>query len=229
MIVWFPEEIRYDLSIGTVEIVCPGCRERVVADVHERSKGAGRVGRCRVCGFFGALPEGMVMAGASGGRFLAKGAEVPQVAPFVALAGSAHEIHRSGGGFEFTKERALLAAVAIALKWHRPRVFRTRTLFCIAGAVVLGSVLVAASIEMGVPWVAFLAMGGLFVGVLMLHRALVRRRAQAEVGERVTRFSEHFGVPVERLVEVGRKDGGDFGEAARFLRMCMGESPRSSR
>jgi len=218
MLVWFPEKIRYDRSPGAVEIVCPGCREPVVADVHEKLKGAGRVGRCRLCGFFASLPDSLALTEADTQRFLASTPHPPQAAPFIAVAGSPHEIARAGGVLELTKEQALLAAVAITLKWHRPRVSWSRTIFVIIAAVVLGFGLVAVAAIYGLPWLAYLVMAALFLAVFFIHRRLVRLRALAEMKPRVSRFTSHFGVSLDGLVQAGLKDGGDFKAAAHFLR-----------
>jgi hypothetical protein len=217
MLVWFPEEIRYDRSLGTVEFICPGCRERVVADVHEKLKAKNSVGRCRLCGFFAELPDTMAFSKADSQQFLAVDEHPPKVPQFVALAGSPYEVDRAGGVFEFTRERALLAAIAIALKWHRPRVFWSRTIFAIIAAFVLGFVLVAVAVVSGLPWLAFIVMAGFFIGVFLLHRRLVRLRTLAETKERVLRFLRHYQVSQQQLVQAGLRDGGDFKMAAQFL------------
>jgi hypothetical protein len=221
MLVWFPEEIRYDRSLGTAEIVCPGCRERVVADVHEKLKASDRVGRCRLCGFFAALPDAMALTKADGEQFLAADGHPPQVPQFVALAGSPYEVDRAGGVFEFTKERALLAAIAIALKWHRPRVLWSRTIFVVVAAFILGFILVAVAVVNSLPWLASLVMAALCIAVFLFHRRLIRLRTVAEMKERVSRFSKHFGIRVDQLVQAGLRDGGDFKMAAQFLRSCF--------
>lgn len=221
MLVSFPEQICYDRSLGTAEIVCPGCRERVVADVHETLTGAASVGRCRLCGFFAALPGALTLTKPDDQRFLASDSHPPQAAQFIAVAGSPYEMARVGGVFEFTKERALLAAIAIALKWHRSRVLWSRTIFVIVAAFILGFILVAVAVVNGLPWLAYLVMAGLFVAVFLFHRRLIRLRTLAEVKTRVSRFTSHFGVSLDQLVQAGFHDGGDFKVAAQFLRSCF--------
>lgn len=217
MFFWFPEPIRYERRVGTAEIVCPGCRERVVADLHEKLKSAGKVGRCRLCGFFAALPDEIPLTKAQGEQSLATDSHPPQVSQFVAIAGSAYEVARAGGTFEFTRERALLAAIAISLHWHRPRVFWSRTIFMIVAAVIVGFVLVAAAAINGLPWLAYLVMCSLFLGVFFTHRHLISRRTEADMKERVSRFTNHFKISIHQLVEAGSRDGGDLKKAAQFL------------
>jgi hypothetical protein len=221
MLVWLPEKIRYDRSLGTVEIVCPGCRERVVADVHEKLKGPGSVGRCRLCGFFAALPDSVSLMESDGQRFLSSVSHPPQAVQFIVLAGSPYAVDRAGGEFEVTRERALLAAIVIALKWHRPLVFWSRTIFVIIAAFILGFALVAVAVIKGLPWLAFLVITALILGVFFFHRRLIRLRTSAEMKERVSRFMSHFGITIEELAHAGLHDNGDFKMAARFLRSCF--------
>jgi len=218
MTVWFPEEIRYERTEGAVEIVCPGCRERVVADVHKKIKDTGRVGRCRLCGFFASLPDSLPPTDADDQQFLVSSALLPLTAPFVAVAGSPYENDRSGGMLEFTKERALLAAIVIALKWHRTRVFWTRTIFLIIAAVIMGFILGGIAFFTGLPWLAYLSMGVLFLGVFYFHRRLIMIRTFGDVKTCVSRFTGHFGVSLDGLVQAGFRDGGDFKTASHFLR-----------
>jgi hypothetical protein len=188
MLVWLPEHIRYDCSVGTAEIVCPGCRERVVADVHEKLRGAGRIGRCRLCGFFAALPEALTLTKADDQQFLASDSHPPQAVQFIALTGSPYEVTRGGGVFEFSRERALLAAIAISLKWHRPRVFWSRTIFGIVAACISGFALVAVAVISSLPWLAYVFIAAISLVVFLLHRRLIRLRAQADMKTRVSRF-----------------------------------------
>lgn len=220
MLVLLSEAIRYDSSVGTTEIACPGCRESVVADVHEKLKGVGRVGRCRLCGFLAVLPVALPLTNSAEEQYLATNSQVSDVAEFITLSGSPYELACAGGEFTFTKERALLAAIAVSLAWHRPRVLWSRTIFVIIAAFVLGLILVAIAVVSGMPGLAYFVMAALFIGVFLFHHRLVRLRTLADVSKRVTRFRKHFGVSVESLVKVGLNDGGDFQSAAQFLKKC---------
>jgi hypothetical protein len=221
MVVWLPEKIRYNRSVGTAEIICAGCRERIVADVHEKLDSAGRVGRCRLCGFIASLPDSLPLSESNEERFLVSASTPPQAAPFIVVAASPYEVARSGGMVEFTKERAMLAAIAIALKWHRPRVFWSRTIFVIIAAVILDFIVVAVPVARGLALLAYLVTGVLFVGVFQFHRRLIRIRTVAEVKTRVSNFTSHFGVSLKDVVQAGMRDGGDFKMAAQFMRSCF--------
>jgi Flp pilus assembly protein TadB len=88
-------------------------------------------------------------------------------------------------------------------------------------AFILGFVLVAVAVVNGLPWLAYLVIVALFIGVFLFHRRLIRLRTQADMAERVLRFTKHFGVSLDQLVQAGLRDGGDFKMAAQFLRSCF--------
>jgi predicted RNA-binding Zn-ribbon protein involved in translation (DUF1610 family) len=218
MVIWFPEPIRYGHSVGAVEIVCPGCREQVVADVHEKTKSSGKVGRCRLCGFFAALPDSFAPVTTDDRRFLSPNSQPAQVAPFVTVIGSPYEAILTGGTFQFTKELALLGAIAITLKWQRERVFWSRTIFAIILACVIGFILVAVAVATDLAWLAYPAIAGCVIGVIVLHGRLVSARVRRDLRTRVENFTTHFGVSTDDLVRTGIRESGDFKVAGGWLR-----------
>ena len=192
-----------------------------MADVHGKLKGTGRVARCRLCGLFASLPDSVPLTKVDDLRFLASSSLPPQAAHFIVVYSSPYEMNRRGGTLEFTKERAMLSAIVIALKWHRPRVFWSRTIFVIIAAFILGFILGGIAAANELPWLAYLVTGVLILGVYSFHRRLIRLRTLGEMKDRVSRFTTHFGVSLDGLIQAGLRDGGDFRTASQFLRACF--------